>query len=330
MTESDNQSWVSIETKLSDEKAKIMSTANVLEGARLYDLKMSQGQDFFEWFVCNKIYTNCKVKKQVTSRASKLLRIAWQTELASQLPFQLDDPIMKQASIQIFPVQAYYAVFNSIRALTEVLGGPIDSHHKIKKYFSSNLSALTSGLWSTKMFGDPEDLDNQIFTNLSVIPSNFNPASAGHEPENYVYSLLKTARRFNLKKRRETWLESTKERTAAGERFKNLPSKKRIEHLESEYGTTVLDYMYKLRCDTNYNSIDEFSVDLSGEHLNMYHDGLNYIMQSGLFMIEAQISNNIGKQEYKSEFENWSSKMIKNGSWAVANPKKRANLILEI
>ena len=330
MSATDKSAWVSFETKLSHEKAKSMSTANMVAGARLYDLKISQGLDFLEWIASNQTYKNSSIKKQISPKARKLLRIAWQTELASQLPFQLGDPIMKQASVQIFPVQAYYAVFNSIRALTEILRTPINEHHKTKKYFSENLSKNADGLWSLRMFGDPENLEEQTFTNLSVEPSKFNPSSAGAEPENYVYSLLKAGRRFNLNQRKETWLQSTQERTAAGKRFKRLPPAKRIEFYKSEYGTTVLDYLYKLRCNTNYDSIDELTADLSGDYLNKYHNGLNYIMQSGLFMIEIQIAKHIGKREYQFEFESWSTKIIKTGSWAIANPKRRTELILDI
>jgi hypothetical protein len=321
--------WENVSQRLSDEKAKFISTTNVLQGCMNYDSKISNGEEFLEWSARNVVPRKSKSNKEISELASRLLRISWQTELASQIPFKFEDQIMKEVSIQIFPVQAYYAIFNSIRAYSHVIGNPVDSHAGIRKTYSNELSKYANGCWSVSLDGNPEKIEDSHLNNINYSPTRFNPVYGGQDVEGYVWSMLQTARRYNLNHRKDEWLKSKEAIKANGQKRKIIPALARTKLADNEYSTTPLDYLYKLRCDTNYKSVDEFSAENSEQNLEAYYEGLNYLMQSGLFAIETQIAHQVGTKKIQIEFDNWSDKMNRRDEWLTKNPRRRLELITD-
>lgn len=55
----------------------------------------------------------------------RLLRIAWQSELAARVSDVYDDDMLRRVAAQTLPVEANYAVFNPARAMTASAGNNV-------------------------------------------------------------------------------------------------------------------------------------------------------------------------------------------------------------
>ncbi len=253
---------------LTDSEARLMSKSRVLGGIHDYDRKRS-GQRGTRATGADDIAQGGMHRRVAMSPdAANLLRIAWQTELAARVGPQFDDEALRLATLPTLPVQAYYAAFNAGRAFTHVSGAPKDKHAALQEAFSREHSRHAPGAFQVKLVGDSEnpslcELDPPICQ-----PTGFNHLEDRRDPADFVWAALRTARRRRLEDARLRWLDDRKNKTKKGERYTQLPPGQRARLAADERATTLLDYLYVLRCSTNYCRMDEYSADAEPQHIS--------------------------------------------------------------
>lgn len=143
------------------------------------------------------ITTRRRVKKSqdLTAEASRLLRIAWQHELAARLAEMIDDPTVRRVVAQTLPMQSYYALFNAARALTCTSGSPATNHSSVHGDFESRRVREAAGPWAVTLSGDPQHVtDCKLDPPLCQL-TGFNPLESGREPVEYLAAALRTTRK---------------------------------------------------------------------------------------------------------------------------------------
>lgn len=290
--------------------------SHVVDGVREYDIATAGLESVHSAAVRVGAGRPFKARKQIEPNAARLLRVAWQTELAARLGDQLDDPGLRQATLQTLPVQAYYAVFSAARAFTIVGGNEVSGHAGIHNAYATQHIRRAGLAMGTTLTGDPKNPDTCTLTPPICEPTAFNPIQAGHPPADLVWAALRMARKWKYETRRDSWLADPTHRTKRGLPYTRLPAGARAEILGSLRCTTMLDFMYELRCSTNYRSIDEYSAEVEDEHVVAFHGGLLHLMDMGLLTYEAQVSLYSGSKALKNEYLDWSKRVANVGSWA--------------
>lgn len=127
--------------------AKFIAIANLLHGIRQYAAEAAgPGTSVIEVEAAHIAGRPVKgPRRSLSGEASRLLRIAWQTELAARVGDAFDDPTLRRAVAQTLPMQAYYAVFNAARTLSIVGGSPTDTHSKVHNDFESQRVRRAAG-----------------------------------------------------------------------------------------------------------------------------------------------------------------------------------------
>ena len=127
--------------------AKFISISNLLAGIQDF----AQGGDLdpnINLESAQKIFARgAQPSRTLTPVAKRMLRISWHTELAARI---LDNVLatsgipdrdllatLRRVSAQTLPVQVYYAIFNSSRCFTLVVGSPCSTHAQVHKDFGN-------------------------------------------------------------------------------------------------------------------------------------------------------------------------------------------------
>lgn len=306
-----------MEDELTPGKAKFIGLSRVIRGLSDYNAKAAAGLDVRDAVARTALAQRTRQRRGLPRDASRLLRIAWQTELVARLGEQLDDPGLRQATLQTLPIQVYYAVFSAARALSHVSTPIADSHHKTHEQFAAMQRKDAFGLWGVSLAGDPNEVGSCTLDPPICQPVVFNPMETRVDPEEYVWAALRMARRWRIERARAAWMANRKNRTAKGAPYKILPPRGRREILSAERGTTVMDFVYELRCGSNYRSIDEYAVEIEDRHVVDFHSGLIEVMDAGLAHYEAQIARYVGAAALRGEFTSWSGGVRGIGSWTA-------------
>lgn len=295
--------------------AKFISISNLLAGIQDF----AQGGDLdpnINFESAQKIFAKgAPGLRTLTPAARRMLRISWHTELAARiLDNVLDasgaiaDPdllaTLRRVSAQTLPVQVYYAIFNSSRCFTLVVGSPCTTHAQVHKDFG-NRARGAPGPWGVTLKGDPEDASTCIFTPVMSGDISFNPMERGHLPKEYLGLALRMTRRWQIEFRRADWLKDSSHRTSKGEPYKVLPRRGRDEILGRLRPTTLLDLVYELRRRTNYESADEYGSDADDAAVARFHSGLLYLLDSCLLIYEAELARYIGVSTYLETAREW-------------------------
>ena len=210
----------------------------------------------------------------------RLLRIAWQTELAARVSDVYDDNMLRRVAAQTLPVQAYYAVFNAARAMTTSAGSPCGTHQAVHRDFESQRAKHAYRSWGVTLSGDPDSLPDCALTPKITVPKAFNPMELSHEPEDYVWAALRMTRRWKVATARENWLRANK--TKDGNPRKRMPSSERARLIVSLRESTLMDFLYELRRRTNYEGVDEYGSDAEDTVVDRFHRGLLHVADMGL------------------------------------------------
>jgi hypothetical protein len=307
-----------VEADLTPGKAKFIGLSRVIRGLSDYNAKVATGLDVRDAVARTAVTQRTRQRKALPRDACRLLRIGWQTELVARLGEQLDDPGLRQATLQTLPVQAYYAVFSVARALSHVSTPIADSHHQIHEHFAAMQREGAFGMWGVSLAGDPNVVSACTLDPAICQPIVFNPMEVRVGPEEYVWAALRMARRWRIERARTAWMADKKNRTTQGKPYKLLPQRGRNEILGAERETTIMDFLYELRCGSNYRSIDEYAVEIEDRHVVDFHSGLVEVMDAGLAHYEAQIARYVGTTALQREFANWSQGVRGIGSWTAA------------
>lgn len=302
---------------LEDAEARFISKSRLVGGIRDYDHERAPNGDARLAGAREIAAQPFPQRRPIPPQASKLLRIAWQTELAARVGAQLDDDALRLASLQTLPVQAYYAVFNAGRAFTHTAGVPKDKHAALQHAFAAEHIRRAPGALKVRLTGDPDDVTKCTLSPEICVPVGFNQLEVRPNPAEYVWAALRVARKWRIAEARARWLSDKKHRTVAGRPYKVLPAKGRQEILAAERPTSLLDYLYALRCSTNYRSIDEYSVDMEPGHVRRFHAGMLHLMDAGLMCYEGQIALYAGTTALGALFQEWAQRVRSVGDWAA-------------
>lgn len=320
--------WAQFEQPtLTDDVAKFMSMSHVLAGIRSFDLQQAPTGDPLVNIAVTASQRPFRRSVAIPKDAAQLLRVSWQTELAARVGDQLDEPGLRQASLQTLPVQVYYAIFSAARALTIVAGAAKSSHAHIHNIFQTEHIRRTAGAMEVTITGDPELPDACTIKPSICQPAAVNPIESGYASADYVWAALRMARRWQCTRKREDWLNDKQNRTRKGTAYKRLPPGARAQIVESMRPTTMLDFIYELRCATNYQSIDEYAATVDDRDVLAFHHGLLHLLQTGLQTYETQIALYAGASRLKDQQDDWTRRVAGLGSWTTATIEARMQAI---
>lgn len=301
---------------LDDGTARLVSRSHIVEGIATFDEDRAAGRGVRS-AGAEEIATGPRRRRRtLSSDASTLLRIAWQTELAARVGTQFDDDALRLATLPTLPVQAYYAVFNAGRAFTRIAGAPKDTHAGLQEAFAREHVAYAPGAFRVTLLGDPQDVTTCQLSPTICEPTGFNPMEADRDAGEYIWAALRIARRHRLEAARERWLNDRRNRNGKRERYKRLPPGRPALLAQSERPTTLLDYLYDLRCSTNYRTSDEYSADVDPRDIARLHTGLLHLMDMGLLCYEGQIARYVGVDALRGAHEEWAHRVSSVGTWA--------------
>jgi hypothetical protein len=262
--------------------------------------------------------------------AARLLRIGWQHELAARLGDVFDDPTMRRAMAHNLPGNAYYALFSARRALNQVRGSSNKQHTGIHKEFANSDLAILPLPWSASLTGDPEHPDQcHIGPSAWCTPGKVDPMQADLAPAAYLFAALRMTRRWKLDQAREDWLrDSRRNRRPNGQPYKKLPPAARRQLVLSQWPTTLLDFVYELRRRADYEHVDEYTADTGEAAMERFHDGVLFLVDSGLLVIEAQVAAHIGIDAYRSAAAEWTARTDHRlGGWASSPVQRRVETV---
>jgi hypothetical protein len=237
-----------------------------------------------------------------------------------------DEPVMQRVMGHVLPIALYYALFHGTRAAILASGAPDpDSHASLRKDYALNRARFLPEPWCFLMSGDPEAFEDCDTEPRSTRPSDpFNPMEQFHPPESYVWATLRMTRRWTLADARQEFLKKAK--TKAGKPRKNLPHGQRVALASATRSTSLLDFLYELRCRANYDSLDEY-LNADDRTIERAHQALAFLLASGMLIAEAQIAKSVGSAVLRAEFEAWAPTVEAYGELAARGPGRRLALI---
>jgi hypothetical protein len=312
---------------LNESKAKFVVISNVLGGIRDYDCGGWLEPEAHEDVAMAVMQQGRKLNlpRPLNGDVGRLLRIAWQTELAARVSDAYDDDMLRRVAAQTLPVQSYYAVFNAARAMTTAAGTACRTHQAVHRDFQSQRAKCAYRSWGVTLAGDPDSLTDCIFEPRITLPYSFNPMELSHAPEQYVCAALRMTRRWKIALQRDDWLR--KYRTKDGSQRRRLPAGERAKLVMSLRPTTLMDFLYELRRRSNYEGVDEYGSDAEDANVERFHRGMLHIADLGLLHYEIMLVQYVGLEAYQEEVLAWIRSAARIGSWATEAVERRLEAV---
>jgi hypothetical protein len=88
-----------------------------------------------------------------------------------------------------------------------------------------------------------------------------------------------------------------------------------------------MDFLYELRCGTNYRSIDEYAIEIDDTCVQRFHGGLMHVMDLGLLSYEGQVALYAGSAALMTEFDDWADRVRSVGPWATESGRARLDAL---
>ena len=235
--------------------------------------------------------------KTLSPRAGQILRNAWATEVLLNAPRTLGDDLVTFANLWT-PVQAYYAVFNGITALSHVMtANPPHGHVRLLSWAATAAGGAQAPFvppWTARVSGAPgawtyQDLGpgpiNEHISNL-VAPHVANAPSL-------LAMGLRTTRKTQIEEHRESWKKGLT--TVAGKPRANLPTAVLMTRAAGMRPTTLFDLLYRLRIRSNYQEGDALLTGpLSPSDAADFHNALCAIVGATLLTVEVFLAHHVG------------------------------------
>lgn len=236
------------------------------------------------------------------SKVRELLFNAWHTEVVLGLPNSLLDPGLIRFTNQWAPVQAYYAVYSLWRVwfLIEAVG--VGSHTEILRSASTVVRQrrVFPAPWSYSCTGGHllSDANHVGFPSQEIRDRNsLSTPRSDVADDDWVAKTLRTTRRFFLEQRVERWKREN--RTRAGAPYRRIPPAARQRIRQQLYGTTLFDFLYRLRIRSNYRDVDDFvSGQLSNADAKRYLMSLVSFTRATMFLLESIIQEKMPAGAY--------------------------------
>ena len=258
----------------------------------------------------------------------RLLRVAWQTELASRLGSAFDEPGLLRVTSQTLPVNAYYALFNGYRALARVEGTATDRHSSIQDAFAKNRTPRLPVPWCATLAGNPEEpADCQFEPAGLVTPYSFNPMERSHPRGAYLWAALRMTRRWKYELARTEWLRKKENRKADGTMRKRLPKGEAERIANGMRPTSLLDFIYEQRRRANYETADEYGAEVTDADIRRFHGGMEVLLDAGMLIIETQLARRSSVAQLDELASAWMPGAKRIGPWAAERVQRRLHVI---
>lgn len=232
--------------------------------------------------------TTTQEVRRSLERSWGLLRAAW-------MPGEFDDFVPEFNAM--IPVAAYYAVFHGLHAaIPTVLGHPGPETHRGVLNDASALvgRGLLPWPWSAMCSGLPDE-GEEIYSGFPATPSassNLANLEAVALPDR-IAQLLRTTRGNELDRRFD---DERKRGKRPGRSRRNLTSQHKRDVATRMPGTTVFDFLWRIRKKANYEGSDAFVLGaLHSEDASRFGGALAELADLTVFSLEALIKSRIGE-----------------------------------
>ena len=233
-----------------------------------------------------------KGKKFDKEQTLRWLKNSWNTEKVMRLSEQLFDDSENTFALHWSFPQAYYSVFLSTLAFFRSVGYTETSHAGVMKKFGKLCSTKYPKHVNFYSYGNYKDikirnLNNRIMVDSIMVDSILDS----------VEQLLRTTRQRELEIYRNSPEVAKRFKTKKETIKKKLTSEdwKQISDVKPE--TTLLNYLYRKRINSNYHDIDTFTDERMGAE--QIHKSLINIVNQINFVNEVFIYK-VLKTEYQS------------------------------
>ncbi len=237
--------------------------------------------------------------KVLSARAGEVLRNAWATEVLLNAPRTLGGGDLVSFANLWAPVQAYYAVFNAITALTHVVTpNPPLTHAKLLTWAATAAAGTRTPFvvpWTARVGGPPSAWTYQDFgpDPLDLKISNLKAVTAATAPS-LLAMALRTTRRDQIADSRDGWIRAQPP-TKSGTKRKTLATAALTANATKMRPTTLFDLLWRLRIRSNYKEGDAFlSGALSAEDAADFHAALCDIVAATLVTVEIYLAHHTG------------------------------------
>ena len=302
--------------ELTSDVARFLARANCLAGIESYTYELHGSPPHDSIATATATLAPKTQRRSLDGDAQRLLRVAWQTELAARLTSVFDEPALQRVTAHTLPVHAYYAMFNAHRALSRARGSPVDSHRGVHDAFAKQGVRHVPMPWSATLAGDPEDLDSCVLSPAFIECASVDPLKKSHEPAAYLLAALRMTRRWKYEQARQDWLNAKENRKADGNVRKKLPAGERARIAQRMRPTSLLDFFYELRRQTHYETTDEYGTEVTNDDVERFHRGVDRMLDHGMLIIETQVACAVGVAELRSQAAQWERSTRRIGSWA--------------
>lgn len=305
------------EPDLTEDAARFLARANCL--AQLEALTIERfGYPWHQGIATSAVKAmRVSRKRDLSPIASRLLRVAWQTEVGGRFAAAFHEVALQRVGAMTLPVNAYYAIFNINRALSVVRNSPIKHHKGLHDDFAGRAHRLPLP-WGARLEGDAENpLDCSLTPSNLVEPYSFNPLERSHPPEAYLWAALRMTRRWKFDDARAHWLRARDNHKKDGSVRKMLPKAKPAELRLGLRPTTLLDFVYELRRRAHYVTVDEYGAEISDLDIQRFYAGMSSILDSGMLIAEAAIARYTSISALEREADTWLKSAQRVGSWAT-------------
>lgn len=207
------------------------------------------------------------------------LRIAWNTEYL--LSIDHGDPEIVRINNQWTPIQAYYAVYSGLEALSYAIDGhPANGHQKAMRKCSSYLMSLGVSPWD-KAFEGNRGKSGSAHTPLnfpSGIDSPNNLQRSGVQPLEMIAKCVKAEHSHRI-----------------DDKWRSKSESGCFKYQYDPNPTTLLHYLYRLRIKSNYKGVDIFTADAPEENVLQFARSLHSFTSWTLTLIDLILMRRLGK-----------------------------------
>lgn len=195
------------------------------------------------------------------------------------------------------PVQAYYAVYNSVVAYS-IASGQIAKNHRAALAIASR--SVTRGLlpypWSMHCEGCPQTKSHSIKGGQTSSAVHVLSSPGPSTSPDRLAMFLRTTREKELERR----FADERNRNVAPQRSRrNISAQRKESFARSVPATTVFDLFWRLRRKANYDDADTFVLGAAGvADAQAFANSLALLADSSVAAMEALVIAYVGPKEY--------------------------------
>ncbi len=243
--------------------------------------------------------------RSLSARAGRFLRNAWATEVLLNSARRVGGDDLITFANHWAPVQAYYAVFEALNAVTLVVtGNAPKTHGAMLRWTADQIASSSSPFpapWTCRATGAPHSYGFAGFP-AGWIPSRVSNIAT---PSNgtcwdHIFLALKTTRKRQIEEHRPRWLRELQ--TKSGASRKRLPKSTALQRASAMRPTTLFDLLYRLRIRSNYQDADAFLRGaLTPADAAAFHQALGDVVAATLLVLEIYLSHQVGKSALEDQ-----------------------------